>query len=65
VVWVVGKSECNGTLILAVVFAFFTLLSVLPLLFVHESSALRYVGNRSFFIYSAVSSRLVSKADNS
>ncbi len=29
---------------------FFTLLSILPLLFVHESKALRYVGNRNFFL---------------
>ena len=41
-------------LITAVIFTFFTLLAILPLLFVHESTALRYIGNRSFFVYSAV-----------
>lgn len=39
----------------AVIFAFFTVLSILPLLFVHESRALRFVGNRMFFVYAAVS----------
>ncbi|ORX39855.1 hypothetical protein BD324DRAFT_615256 [Kockovaella imperatae] len=32
---------------------FFTTLAILPLLFVHESRALRFVGNRVFFIFSA------------
>ena len=39
----------------AVIFIFFTLMATLPLLFVHESRALRYVGNRAFFVYAAVS----------
>lgn len=39
----------------AIIFIFFTVLSILPLLFVHESRALRFVGNRMFFVYSAVS----------
>ncbi|EIW69681.1 hypothetical protein M231_06289 [Tremella mesenterica] len=35
---------------IAVIFLFFAFLSILPLLFVHESRALRFVGNRTFFL---------------
>ncbi|KAK8869816.1 hypothetical protein IAR55_000384 [Kwoniella newhampshirensis] len=35
---------------IAFIFLFLTTLSILPLLFVHESRALRTVGNRTFFI---------------
>ncbi|KAL7423963.1 hypothetical protein Q5752_001548 [Cryptotrichosporon argae] len=38
---------------MAVIFTFFTLLAILPLLFVHESRALRWIGNRQFFLFSA------------
>lgn len=34
----------------AIIFVFLTVLSVVPLLFVHESKALRTVGNRMFFL---------------
>lgn len=36
-----------------IIFVFFTLLAILPLLFVHESRALRFVGNYMFFKFSA------------
>ncbi|WWC90029.1 uncharacterized protein L201_004959 [Kwoniella dendrophila CBS 6074] len=36
---------------ISVIFIFFTVLAILPLLFVHESKALRTVGNRVFFVY--------------
>ena len=42
-------------MMIAVIFTFFTVLAILPLLFVHESRALRYVGNRTFFVFAAVS----------
>lgn len=35
---------------MAIVFVFLTVLSVVPLLFVHENKALRTVGNRMFFL---------------
>jgi hypothetical protein len=38
----------------AIIFVFFTLLATLPLLFVHESKALRYVGNKMWFSFSSV-----------
>ena len=44
----------------AVFFVFFTLLAILPLLFVHESRALRFVGNQMFFRYSAFLATLLT-----
>jgi len=51
----VNKSLTGAMLLwaISVIFTFFTLLSVLPLLFVHESRALRFVGNRVFFMYAS------------
>ena len=63
-VWAVGGSQqswsvVSGLTIAAIVFSFFTVLAILPLLFVHESRALRYVGNRVFFLFASVSQREV------
>lgn len=44
------KSSCNNAIVIAIVFVFLTVLSVVPLLFVHENKALRTVGNRMFFL---------------
>ncbi|WWD15910.1 hypothetical protein CI109_100334 [Kwoniella shandongensis] len=48
----VNKALTGGMMLWAVafIFLFFTTLSILPLLFVHESRALRTIGNRTFFI---------------
>ncbi|WVR05253.1 hypothetical protein IAU60_002265 [Kwoniella sp. DSM 27419] len=57
----VNKALTGGMMLwaIAVIFTFFTVLSVLPLLFVHESRALRTVGNRMFFVYTAGISMLL------
>ncbi|WVQ78269.1 hypothetical protein IAT38_000354 [Cryptococcus sp. DSM 104549] len=48
----VNKALTGGMMLWAVsiIFVFFTVLAILPLLFVHENRALRTVGNRTFFI---------------
>ncbi|GFZ46113.1 hypothetical protein JCM24511_04359 [Saitozyma sp. JCM 24511] len=38
---------------ISIIFTAFTVLAILPLLFIHESRALRYVGNRAFFTYAS------------
>jgi hypothetical protein len=48
-------SEAEHPLTPAIFFVFFTFLAILPLLWAHDSKALRYVGNRQFFSWSAVS----------
>lgn len=39
----------------------FTVLSILPLLLVHEAPGLRFVGNKPFFLLSSVSPAFVTK----
>ncbi|ORY33795.1 hypothetical protein BCR39DRAFT_579448 [Naematelia encephala] len=57
----VNKALTGGMMLwaISVIFTFFTLLAIIPLLFVHESRALRYVGNRTFFIFFSNLSALV------
>ncbi|CAD6585541.1 MAG: hypothetical protein TREMPRED_004171 [Tremellales sp. Tagirdzhanova-0007] len=47
----VNRSLTGGMVIwaISIIFSFFTVLAILPLLFVHESRALRFIGNRTFF----------------
>lgn len=40
----------------------FTVLSILPLLLVHEAPGLRFVGNKPFFLLSSVSPAFVTKS---
>ncbi|WWD01384.1 hypothetical protein V866_008327 [Kwoniella sp. B9012] len=49
----VNKALTGGMMLwaISVIFVFFTVLAILPLLFIHESKALRTVGNRVFFVY--------------
>ncbi|KAK4686571.1 hypothetical protein P7C73_g3554, partial [Tremellales sp. Uapishka_1] len=49
----VNKALTGGMFLwpIAIIFVFFTLIAILPLLFVHESRALRFVGNRIFFLF--------------
>ncbi|OCF35445.1 hypothetical protein I317_04961 [Kwoniella heveanensis CBS 569] len=49
----VNKALTGGMMLwaISIIFTFFTVLAILPLLFVHESKALRTVGNRIFFVY--------------
>ena len=44
----------------AIIFIFFTLIAIIPLLFVHNSAALRYVGNSMFFKFSANLSAIIT-----
>lgn len=48
----VNRALTGGMMLwaVAIIFVFLTVLSVVPLLFVHESKALRTVGNRMFFL---------------
>ncbi|KIS00698.1 hypothetical protein L804_02119 [Cryptococcus deuterogattii 2001/935-1] len=48
----INKALTGGMMLwpIAIIFVFLTVLSVLPLLFVHESRALPTVGNRMFFL---------------
>ncbi|WVN86795.1 uncharacterized protein L203_101967 [Cryptococcus depauperatus CBS 7841] len=48
----VNKALTGGMVLwpIALVFVFLTLLAIVPLLWVHESRALRTVGNRTFFV---------------
>ncbi|KAL0253994.1 hypothetical protein I308_101373 [Cryptococcus tetragattii IND107] len=48
----INKALTGGMMLwpIAIIFVFLTVLSVVPLLFVHESRALRTVGNRMFFL---------------
>lgn len=52
----VNKALTGGMMLwaMAIVFVFLTVLSVVPLLFVHENKALRTVGNRMFFLIIAL-----------
>ena len=55
VLWAISKFfSLAPSLTAAIVFIFFTLLAILPLLFVHESKALRYVGNKMWFSFASV-----------
>ncbi|WRT67134.1 uncharacterized protein IL334_004100 [Kwoniella shivajii] len=49
----VNRALTGGMMLwaISIIFVFFTVIAILPLLFVHESKALRTVGNRVFFIY--------------
>ncbi|KAI9638279.1 uncharacterized protein MKK02DRAFT_42669 [Dioszegia hungarica] len=57
------NASLTGAMVLwpiAIIFTFFTLIAIIPLLFVHNSAALRYVGNSMFFKFSANLSAIIT-----